>query len=72
MTSPRARTPPDHRGHGYASALTAFVTQAQFDVGRRFVFLFTDIANATSNKIYQAIGYEAVIDIDQWTFEAAT
>ncbi len=65
-------TPPDRRGHGYASALTAFVTQAQFDEGRRFVFLFTDIANATSNKIYQAIGYEPVIDIDQWTFEVAT
>jgi predicted GNAT family acetyltransferase len=33
------------------------------------VFLFTDLDNPTSNKIYQAIGYEPVIDIDQWSFE---
>ena len=42
---------------------------AQLDAGRRFVFLFTDLDNSTSNKIYQAIGYEPVIDIDQWAFE---
>lgn len=63
-------TPPADRGHGYASAATAAVTQAEFDAGRRFVYLFTDIANATSNKIYQAIGYEPVIDIDQWSFDS--
>jgi predicted GNAT family acetyltransferase len=63
-------TPPADRGHGYASAATAAVTQAEFDAGRRFVYLFTDIANPTSNKIYQAIGYEPVIDIDQWSFDS--
>ena len=62
-------TPPGDRGRGFASAVTAVATQAQLDQGRRFVFLFTDIANPTSNKIYQAIGYEPVIDIDQWSFE---
>jgi uncharacterized protein len=64
-------TPPAERGHGYGSAVTAATTQAQLDAGRRFVFLFTDLANPTSNKIYQAIGYEPVIDIDQWMFEEA-
>jgi len=64
-------TPPTDRGRGFASAVTAAVSQAQLDQGRRFVFLFTDISNRTSNKIYQAIGYEPVIDIDQWTFEPA-
>ncbi len=63
-------TPPALRRHGYASAVTAAASQAQLDLGRRFVFLFTDLANVTSNKIYQQIGYEPVIDIDQWTFEA--
>ena len=63
-------TPPADRGHGFASAVTAAASQAQLDQGRRFVFLFTDLANPTSNKIYQAIGYEPVIDIDQWSFEA--
>ena len=36
--------------------------------GRRFCFLFTDLANPTSNKIYQAIGYEPVCDVDQYGF----
>jgi hypothetical protein len=62
-------TPPDARRRGYGSAVTAAASQAQLDAGRRFVFLFTDLANPTSNKIYQAIGYEPVIDVDQWTFE---
>lgn len=62
-------TPPERRGNGYASAVTAAATQAQFDAGRRAVFLFTDLANPTSNKIYQAIGYEPVIDVDQLSFE---
>jgi uncharacterized protein len=64
-------TPPGDRGHGFASAVTAAASQAQLDQGRRFVFLFTDLTNSTSNKIYQAIGYEPVIDIDQWRFEPA-
>jgi len=65
-------TPPELRGRGYASACVAAVTQAQFDRGRRFCFLFTDLANPTSNKIYQAIGYEPVCDVDEYRFTAAT
>jgi len=64
-------TPPDARRQGYGSAVTAAASQAQLDAGRKFVFLFTDLDNPTSNKIYQAIGYEPVIDIDQWTFRPA-
>lgn len=63
-------TPPEHRRRGYATSLTAAATQDQLDRGRRFLFLFTDLANATSNKIYQAIGYEPVCDMDQYRFEA--
>ena len=62
-------TPPESRGRGYASALTAAVSQAQLDAGRTFVFLFTDLANPTSNHIYQAIGYEPVSDMDVWKYE---
>jgi predicted GNAT family acetyltransferase len=61
-------TPPEHRGHGYASNLVAGVSQAQLDAGRRFVFLFTDVANPTSNRIYQDVGYEPVIDFDRIDF----
>jgi uncharacterized protein len=62
-------TPRGDRGRGYASNLVAAATQAQFDVGKRFVFLFTDLANRTSNNVYQAIGYEPVTDVDYWAFE---
>lgn len=55
-------TPPRFRGRGYASALTAAVSQAMLDSGRRFCFLYTDLANPTSNRIYTAIGYEPVTD----------
>jgi hypothetical protein len=62
-------TPPGLRGRGYASALVAAVSQAELDAGRTFVFLFTDLANPTSNHIYQEIGYEPVRDFDDWRFE---
>jgi predicted GNAT family acetyltransferase len=61
-------TPRELRRHGYASAVTAATSQAELDHGRRFVFLFTDLSNPTSNKIYQQIGYEPVIDVDQIAF----
>jgi hypothetical protein len=61
-------TPPELRRRGYASALTAAMTQMLLDRGRRFCFLFTDLANPTSNSIYQQIGYRPVADVDQWSF----
>jgi len=62
-------TPPEARGRGYASALTAATSQDQLDQGREFCFLFTDLANPTSNHIYQTIGYEPVADIDMYRFD---
>jgi predicted GNAT family acetyltransferase len=64
-------TPPERRRRGYASALVAALSQAQLDSGRRFCFLFTDLANPTSNKIYQDIGYEPVSDVDEYRFARA-
>ena len=61
-------TPPELRGRGYASACVAAASQAQLDRGRRFCFLYTDLANPTSNKIYQAIGYRPVCDVDEYRF----
>jgi uncharacterized protein len=63
-------TPPEFRRHGYASALVAAITADQLRGGRRFCFLFTDLANPTSNSIYQQVGYEPVSDVDQWAFDA--
>lgn len=61
-------TPPELRGRGYASSLTAAASQDQLDRGRRFITLFTDLSNPTSNKIYQAIGYRPVCDVDMYRF----
>ena len=61
-------TPPELRGRGYASALTAQVSQLQLDRGRRFCFLYTDLANPTSNAIYMRIGYERVCDSRELAF----
>ena len=55
-------TPPAERGNGFASSLTAWVSQAMLDEGRRYCFLYTDLGNRTANHIYQAIGYQPVTD----------
>ena len=62
-------TPPSERGRGYATSLTAAASTDQLARGRRFCFLFTDLANPTSNRIYRSIGYEAVCDMDMYRFE---
>ena len=64
-------TPPELRGRGYASALVAAVSQERLDAGRSFCFLYTDLANPTSNKIYVDIGYERVCDALQLSFHAS-
>ena len=61
-------TPPELRGQGYASALTAHVSARQLAAGRRFCFLYTNLANPTSNKIYVDIGYERVCDSVEYAF----
>jgi predicted GNAT family acetyltransferase len=63
-------TPPEQRQHGYASALTAALSQELLDRGKRFVSLFTDLSNPTSNHIYQTIGYQPVCDVDVFRFES--
>lgn len=55
-------TPPRFRGRGYASILVAQLTQSLLASGRTLVFLHTDLANATSNAMYQRVGYERVAD----------
>jgi hypothetical protein len=44
------------------------VSQLQLASGRSFCFLFTNLANPTSNHIYQTIGYQPVVDVDQYKF----
>jgi predicted GNAT family acetyltransferase len=55
-------TPPGHRGQGYGGAVTTAVSQAALDAGADHVVLFTDLANPTSNALYQRLGYRPVED----------
>jgi GNAT superfamily N-acetyltransferase len=61
-------TPEEHRRKGYASALVAALSQKLLDSGKRFCFLYTDLANPTSNSIYQKIGYEPLSDFSLYAF----
>jgi hypothetical protein len=62
-------TPPERRGRGYATALVAGLTQTLLDGGRRFCFLYTDLANPTSNAIYERIGYVKVAESAMVAFD---
>jgi GNAT superfamily N-acetyltransferase len=55
-------TPPALRGRGFGGAVTAAVSQAAKDAGVADVLLYTDLANPTSNALYQRLGYEPVSD----------
>ena len=64
-------TPPEHRRRGFGSAVTAAVSARQLAAGRRFCFLYTDLANPTSNKIYMDLGYAPICDSVYYAFESA-
>jgi RimJ/RimL family protein N-acetyltransferase len=55
-------TPPEQRRLGYGGAITTAVSQAALDAGATAVVLYTDLANPTSNALYQRLGYEPVGD----------
>ena len=62
-------TPPGLRGRGYATSLVAELSQALLDAGRRFCFLYTDLANPTSNAVYERIGYVKACEAAMVAFE---
>jgi GNAT superfamily N-acetyltransferase len=55
-------TPPEWRARGFGGAVTAAVSQAAKDGGVAEVVLYTDLANPTSNALYQRLGYLPVSD----------
>ena len=61
-------TPRQWRGHGYASACVAALSQRILDSGAGFCFLYTDLANPTSNAIYSRMGYRPVADVVDYEF----
>jgi RimJ/RimL family protein N-acetyltransferase len=61
-------TPAHLRGRGYAGAVTVEVSRAALTAGATDVVLFADPANATSNALYQRIGYVPVADFTGYDF----
>ncbi|MGZ9771078.1 Acetyltransferase [Bacillus cereus] len=55
-------TPKEARNKGYASSCVAALSQRMLDEGYKTTTLYTDLANPTSNKIYQEIGYEQIAE----------
>ena len=63
-------TPQRSRGRGYGAAVTAAAADLARRGGVDEVVLFADLANPTSNGIYQRIGFEAVTDSVRVEFES--
>ncbi|GAA3299293.1 GNAT family N-acetyltransferase [Streptomyces cinereospinus] len=61
-------TPAHLRGRGYAGAATVEVSRAALAAGAAEVLLFADLANPTSNGLYQRIGYRPVTDFAVYDF----
>jgi uncharacterized protein len=62
-------TPPSRRERGYASALVAQLSQRLLAEGRDYCFLYTDLSNPTSNRIYANVGYEFVCESVDYAFD---
>ncbi|TFF95592.1 MAG: GNAT family N-acetyltransferase [Promethearchaeota archaeon] len=62
-------TPPHLRRNGYATECVAKLSKHLLEEeNNKFCFLFTDLANPTSNSIYMKIGYKPIIDFHQYEF----
>jgi len=61
-------TPEEMRGRGYATALVAAQSAWLLEHGHQFCFLYTDMANETSNAIYRRIGYRLACGSAQIAF----
>jgi predicted GNAT family acetyltransferase len=64
-------TPPQYRRKGYATACVSTLSQQFLDQNCQNCFLFTDLANPTSNGIYHAIGYQLICHWHDWGFPSS-
>jgi hypothetical protein len=53
-------TPPEYRRRGYATSCVASLSRLLLAEGYQYCTLYTDLANPTSNSIYQKIGYRPI------------
>jgi len=61
-------TPKNARRRGYATAAVAALTGRLLARGIGWCCLYTDLANPTSNRIYQQVGYRPVRDFNDYLF----
>lgn len=61
-------TPPEHRGHGYASALVASIS-SRLHIEGLIPMLYADMKNATANRIYRDIGYQECGEVNEYRFQ---
>ncbi|MFN2478915.1 MAG: GNAT family N-acetyltransferase [Pseudonocardiaceae bacterium] len=64
-------TPPQYRGHGYGSAVTAAAASWAQQARAKHVVLSTDLANPISNAIYPRIGFRPMHDAAEIAFMPA-
>ena len=62
-------TPLYFRGKGYATSCVSAVSRLVLERGFTKCVLYTDLANPTSNSIYQKIGYKPICDSLEIRFE---
>lgn len=55
-------TPPERRGHGYASACVAELSRRELGAGRQFCTLYADTDNPASKALYERLGYAPISD----------
>ncbi|KEK22246.1 GNAT family N-acetyltransferase [Bacillus gaemokensis] len=55
-------TPKEERKKGHASNCVAALSQLMLDRGYDTTTLYTDLANPTSNKVYQEVGYQQIME----------
>lgn len=65
-------TPPDLRGRGFATALVAGQSRRFLAEGQDRCLLHTDLANPTSNAIYERIGYRKVAEAAEYRFASGS
>jgi predicted GNAT family acetyltransferase len=53
-------TPPEHRRHGYGTAVTAACTADALARDAERVVLYTDLADPSANAMYQRIGFRPI------------
>jgi predicted GNAT family acetyltransferase len=61
-------TPRELRGKGYGTACVSALTRMQLEQGNSFCWLYTDMSEGNSARLFKRIGYRPVSDVSEYTF----